>query len=587
MHSSAPEETNPVAATTPDLPATAELRAQIKDGRVFDLIDRRLRHDADAPLVQAFVEALDDPTLSLLAVLSTPAFEALSGFRFWEIQRFLTVVIPKLGRTDPVDMSHAVERLVRQGGQDGAAGMPFTALRAWFQADVSRAADLVARVRASDAEVSGASLAHALVALDDTALAMQLMSSPETREAAVRALSELPHQTHAERTELVEALRTHVADVEDDGLKGLALDVIVQVHNTAEATLDANALALAAELLEDAGDVTLYRAAMLPFAHRKAMSSELVAALLRTLQAVKPEHGGTLDMLDHALTTLSEDPRFSDAATQFVTTVINRPAPRLSLNAFDSWFRALIVGPPERFHAVLIDWLLNGSAEALAEVAHSLPLDDLRGISLEVDFSRLGLSEPERLIVCRRGVSWFFVHPITAASLAVSGLRSAGPELAAALSELIYDPLLVNYGGAAYAYLSAIAESDPAHPHAAPLLARADNHLENLRLTGVLPELHPSEHERFLEQSRYADEMSKAMKAAEHKSVFANLFPKLLLLYGRTAVASFRTTDGQDSHQEIAMQSISASHELPRREIVDPIGLDWQLRSLKTTRLKR
>jgi hypothetical protein len=110
--------------------------------------------------------------------------------------------------------------------------------------------------------------------------------------------------------------------------------------------------------------------------------------------------------------------------------------------------------------------------------------------------------------------------------------------------------------------------------------------LESLRSTGDLPELYPSEHERFLERTRNAAEMSKAMKAAEAKSVFANIFPKAVLLYGRTAVMSFKPSDGQDRHQEIAMKTLSASHELPRWTISDPIGLDWQLRLLKATRVK-
>ena len=105
-----------------NLPEAAELQAQILDGRIFDLIDRRVRHDDDAPLIKAFVATFTDPALSVLGLLSTPAFEALNGFRFWEVQGFLMVAMPQLARVDPVEMALAVERLVRQGGQDGAAG---------------------------------------------------------------------------------------------------------------------------------------------------------------------------------------------------------------------------------------------------------------------------------------------------------------------------------------------------------------------------------------------------------------------------------------------------------------------------------
>ena len=444
---------------------------------------------------------------------------------------------------------------------------------------------MVTRVRDGGTEVSVAALANALIALDDRALAKDLMQSFPTREAAIGAVTEMLHDTAEARAELVGALSVTVADEADDRLRSLALDGLVRVYNAAEAALDEPALALAVELLSEAGDQTLHRAAMLPFAYRKAMTPDLVAALLLALRNVKSEHRGTLDMLDASLTTLSEDDRFSDAAAAFVTTVVTRPAPRLPLNAFDGWFRGLLTGPPERFHAILVDWLLHGSADARHELSQSLPLDDLSGMPLEIDFTRLNLTDKERLVVCLRGVSWFFIHPVTAISLTVSALRSAGPDLAPDLCELIYDPLLVNYGGIAYTYLSSLPDSDPAHPYVGPLLSRADQYLADLRSTGDLPELRPSEHERFLERTRHGEAMAKAMKAAKSKSVLADLFPESILLYGRTAVFSFRTADGEDRHQEIPMQSISHSHEMPRRDICDPVGLDWQLRALRAARL--
>ena len=576
---------NQPGALGAETPIDGDLRARIIDGSVFELIDRRLGQDADAPLAQAFVEAFDRGGLSLLALLSTPAFEALQSFRFWQVQHFLIAVIPKLDAIEPLEMVQAIERIVQQGGQDGAAGLPFDALRSWFRADITRAADLVARVRDGGIDVSAAALVNALIALDDPILARDLMQALPTREAAICAVAEMPHDTAEARTELVDALKVTLADEADDRLRSLAFDSLVRVYNAAEAALDELALALAVELLSQAGDQTLYRAATMPFAYRKAMTPDVVAALLLALRYVKAEHRGTLDMLDASLITLSEDDRFSEAATAFVTAVVTRPAPRLSLDAFDGWFRTLLTGPPERFHAILADWLLNGSAEARHELSKSLPLDDLSGMPLEIDFTRLDLTNKEQLVVCLRGVSWFFIHPVTAISLAVSALRSASPELARDLCELIYDPLLVNYGGAAYTYLSNLPDNDPAHPFVGPLLARADQYLADLRSTGDLPELRPSEHERFLERTRYVDAMAKAMKAAESKSVFADLFPKSILLYGRTAVVSVRTTDGQDRHQEIPMQSISHSHELPRRDICDPVGLDWQLRAMKAARV--
>ena len=574
-------------ASSPECQLPADLRRRVLDGSVVELIERKLAQSAEEPLAQAVVEVLSEDGVSFLAFLSTPTFSSVEGFRFWDVQRFVSAIIPRLDNIDPVEMTRSVEQLVRQGGRDGAAGLPFDALKDWFQANPVRAESVIAAVQRGEGDLSPASVANAILALDDMKRTLTLMEAESTREAAIRAAAQLPHATGEQRGNLVKALRGALGESAGDDLKGLALDALVRVYNSAGQVLDTDALSLAEDLLGGAGDVTLNQAASLPFAYRAAMSEPLVNALLAALQSVNIEHAGTLDFLDTSLAVLTEDVAFAPAAVAFATVMVSRPQSRLTLGQLSGWFRAVLEGPAHRLHALLVDWLLHGSVELCHELSNSLPFDDLSGMPLDIDFPALGLSESERLVVCMRAIGWFFLHPVTAVSLAVSVLRSASPELAHDVAELIYDPLLLSYGGSAYDHLSKLPEHDAAHAFVAALVARADRYVADLRSTGVLPELHPSEHERFLERTRSADEMTKAWKAAEQKSVFLNIFPKALLLYGRTAVVSIRTADGQDHHQEIAMQSMSAHHELPRREISDPLGLDYQLRRLRAARVKR
>ena len=77
--------------------------------------------------------------------------------------------------------------------------------------------------------------------------------------------------------------------------------------------------------------------------------------------------------------------------------------------------------------------------------------------------------------------------------------------------------------------------------------------------------------------------MSEAHEEAS-KSSIVNLFTTQTLLYGNSSIYYVQTGNGEHVRQEMQMQSISHSAELPRLNVLDPEVLDYTLRIYRNER---
>ena len=101
------------------------------------------------PIVQACAELHNAGKIDLFALTENPAFQGLAGHRFFMGQQFLCEVIPKLDAR-PSDMMRFVDALVEKGGEDLAANQPNAAFRAWCEADIARAHEVVCLAKQDD-----------------------------------------------------------------------------------------------------------------------------------------------------------------------------------------------------------------------------------------------------------------------------------------------------------------------------------------------------------------------------------------------------------------------------------------------------
>jgi hypothetical protein len=107
-----------------------------------------------------------------------------------------------------------------------------------------------------------------------------------------------------------------------------------------------------------------------------------------------------------------------------------------------------------------------------------------------------------------------------------------------------------------------------------------------LERTGIIKELHPSDYKREINGRRTEDMMRDAQKAGMQQSVLFNLVHRSTLLYGKRSLTFFAGEDGNSKAVAMDLHSVGMSIEWPRRDILDPVGLDYMIRVYRVEKLQ-
>jgi len=542
-----------------------------------------LHDDADISATRAALANLhNEGGIDLLKLVDDNDLQALGGTSFFTAAHFLCDVMPDLQDTSQRVMA-CVEALVERGGADLAANYPNSAFREWCLRDASRAREVIATARAGDL-LAGRYLTFALEALGDVSEARRIFVE-ETgllRLSAVTALGRITDADSASRSQTIRVFTGVLDDAADDALKAHLLRSTAFVISQGGGVDEPEAIELVRRLLLAPGEIVVHQAAYVLWVCPKAREPELSGLLLEALSHIHPANKGTVEQLDHALSALLKSGHY-ETAINFVTEVFGGDS-ELELRDLKGFLRHLADGSPEHLGKAVVSWLRNGSiglCEALADELWSQrddqPVLDLQGYLKE-------LPPPVLLFICRKALGFLFMRPRSAASVLVSALRACDDE---ALADAIQDHLqwlLMNYGGICE-YLSHIGADDAAKVRVEATLAANKTYLDGLRSVADVKEFQPSEPQRRVEYLRWADNMRVAQKQAESKSVLFGLVKRSVLLYGSRSL-SFIGNDGDKLRpMEMDLKSFSTSFELPRMEVVDPVGLDYTLRVYRVERM--
>ena len=80
--------------------------------------------------------------------------------------------------------------------------------------------------------------------------------------------------------------------------------------------------------------------------------------------------------------------------------------------------------------------------------------------------------------------------------------------------------------------------------------------------------------------------MRGAQKAAERQSVLFSLVHRSTLLYGKRSLTYIQGDDGSSKPFTMDLHSFGVSIEWPRRDILDPVGLDYMIRVYRVEKMQ-
>lgn len=573
------------------LPSAEELAEQFAAGTLLQYLfgPGTRRWCREEELVRSIADAHNSGAIDLLSILTAENFEAIGQIEFFGGQRLYCKMIPGLTAT-ATQMVGAVSALIEKGGADGAAGLPANALEEWCRAEISRPAAILELIDLGD-ERAGRFLPLTLYAgslVDRPAFLERAhkaaCSGPEEiRRGAIASLGRIDPLSNEEWSSFFETMATVTTEDNDD----LTAAVLGAVRTRLGAERNDQVEALEALIMQAVpsgpGSQTIHRCAEILWLDAKNLSEMATGAMLTALRGVDPANRGTTDLIDYVLEQLVKEGRATEAR-HFLEDLLVRHEDVLKLKHFGSTCRAITSGEPEVWHDWIVDWFLKGRFALCHQIASPLGGGQLEGARWDIDFARYDLAEGDYGYLARKAIGFLFLKQLSAASFIVSLARSAPSHVVQQLEDLLVDPMLFNYSGITRALLEPISNdrNDPAREFAQRALARLTEYLDDLASVDTLRELRPSERQRQLEWERHSDSMAEARRGADEKSLFANLFTKVVMLYGNRSVSYYSSGEEAPKRFETKMASHGVSVEIPRVDIVDPLGLQRMLFAYRT-----
>lgn len=501
----------------------------------------------------------------------------LSGSDFFSIQTIACEIIPLLD-VDPSEMMNLVHLLVEKGGEDLAANQPNAAFRRWCASDRKRAEEIVSSARTGDP----LSLRHLVFALESKGDFQEALRSAEAsgeeRIAGVLALSRmtLTLDEAARAVEYILGIAKTSKAQETAGLIKAALDIAGK-HEDLDRAQFAEVFNRSA--VSDCPSIVHLMASALHL-HLEQMCPEEVEICLKGILEVNPENRGTIREIDSALRRLwKTNPQ---QAGQVTARLIARTEGTIGPDELQGFFSATESDDRRSLEKLATSWLLEGNYYVCSALTSHLSEINRTSPCVDIQPEDLPLDAVDQVFVCRKAIGFLFLSPMTAASWIVAVIRSGHTEAASEVAGLLFDPLLLNYGGALKDWLEDISKADAPGAEAIKSAIQQANQLwDGFEAAREVVELEPPASQRALVRFQEAEEAARIQEMAREKSIFAQIVTTQSLLYGDQSSFSMKDGDGNRRSQTVHMAEMSVSSELPKGVIFDPVGTEWLLEQFR------
>jgi hypothetical protein len=541
--------------------------------------------EAAKPLIERAVALHGDGKINLFGVVTTQYFQDLAGFDFFGGQHFFCEVIPLLSGSTEQVMS-LVASLVEKAGEDLAANQPNAALVKWCKNDVQRAHSIIDAAEKGD----GLACRHATFALEaaedhDTALNWLSKHDDERQLSAIAALGRMSYGNPDQGSGVLEALSELAKQENRDVVLANLLFAAMAICKSAEDFTLPALQDIVESCSELGGDQTKYQCASVLWQFGKHLPKAQVGRILDSLSNINPAHKGTLRELDHALASLFAT-GFPVEVTSFFEQLASNAPSAIDPEVFSSFLRVVLSADAVSVGDVLSTWLLSGNRSLCEGIAKKLGDPGLRPPEIDLSGHFSTLDEIKAIFVCRKAVGFFFFAPEVAVTFLIAAIRISNTQVRGDLADLLFDPVTLNYGGAASDALSSVSKDDEVYGIVQDVLSRFRKYRDALGAISEIKELRPTETQRQIEWQRSNEQMRLVQKMAYQKSVFFDLVSHSTLLYGRTSQIFTDGPDGKRKATEVALQQHSTTVEIPRLQIFDPVGLEYTLLVLRNEQLR-
>lgn len=570
-----------------------------KEGHFLRAIQEHLNVDWEK-LVKEVASIHNDELVDVVTIFEELDLTLLDKVEFFRVLHLFEQALPHLNI--PVDRTmRCVLKLFHESGQGNmASGSIFNSFVEFCSMSTSRSEEAFALIETNPETL--ADLLPATVAAGSRLDARYYLtkleplihhSNIEIRRQAIFSLGAFHPLEEESTTEIIIfALEQAVEKELDDEILASAIRSALAIFQKNK-TLEDRVTNLIINSFDKGGDSAFVAASEMLRYCTKEIPIRLQELLLVHFN---PEEEHTTALFDFGISTNLLKHNAPEWGLIFLENLLIRYHGKIKMDAFSATISEIGKDAP-LINSLVTRWLLTGTVP-LCEAAVTLceSTYDIHGsrsdydFFIEVDETKINPIDFVHVIfLARKAIGYFFMRPKVAASVLISLLHhSSDDDTREMLGELLFDPLLLSYPGGLRRYLEVRQHKESGEVKETILVAlrKINEYLDVLHAVPDLAALHAPLSQREVYHRYESESMANAMRVAERNSFFSRLFARSTLLYGNKSINYVRGLDGGQHRTELPLNSHSVSVEFPRMENIDPFGLDYMLRVLRSEKLR-
>ena len=320
---------------------------------------------------------------------------------------------------------------------------------------------------------------------------------------------------------------------------------------------------------------------VLGFNSRKCLYTEkMINATFSAIGSAAQYNADTIDLVDGLL--YQWDVEGDQAGVlALIVTMLDRDENAISIRDLDM-FSQRISAKSGVFSWYVVSMLLTGRPR-VCRAANELLLINEHADDLDMNLSDLSLDGPTILFLCRKIIGYCLSNRSGSAALLLSCMRAIPDDLSMEVERTVFDCFLINYPVAIDWFEEHVSTEDPAQPMVTRLSSDLRTYLGGIRGRGICKAFRPSERQRRLQDYRQMDMWRTIQRDAYERSIASYISQKSTVLYGTGSIYYLYIGDESVPRRQV---SSFASHrqemEIPRLEVLDPVGLDYAIHRIQS-----
>ncbi len=230
----------------------------------------------------------------------------------------------------------------------------------------------------------------------------------------------------------------------------------------------------------------------------------------------------------------------------------------------------------------VVSMLKTGEIPVCLAASELLPHDEAPK-GLDIDLSDYCQDGNEVLFLCRKIIGYCLANRRCAAALLISCMRAVPDDLSPELETTVFDYFLVNYPSSIDWFEKSVSSKDRARPIVTRLSGKLRKYLSGTQELGVCEAFRPSERQIGLQHHRQIDMWRTIQRQAYERSIASYLAQESTVLYGTGSIYYLYTGDDSSPRRQVSkFGSYKQEMEIPRLEVLDPVGLDHAIRRFRS-----